>query len=69
MYKLLLVVLFIAAVISLFAGLFFILRDRGHSSRTVRSLGWRVLFCALLLAVLLFGLYSGLITPNQPFPT
>lgn len=68
MFKVLLVVLFFAAVISLFSGLFFILKDRGQSGRTVKALSLRVLFCVLLLVALAYGILSGVITPNNPWP-
>lgn len=68
MFKVLLVVLFFAAVISLFSGLFFILKDRGQSGRTVKALSLRVLFCVLLLVALAYGILSGAITPNNPWP-
>ncbi len=59
MFKLFLVFLFLAAVISLFAGLIFLMRDGSQSHRTVNSLFLRVFFCALLVAAIAFGLYSG----------
>lgn len=68
MFKVLLVVLFFAAVISLFSGLFYILRDRGQSSRTVYALTLRVVFCVLLLLLLIYGIYSGQLMPNSPWP-
>lgn len=68
MFKVLLVVLFFAAVISLFSGLFFILKDQGQSGRTVKALSLRVLFCVLLLLALVYGILSGNLTPNNPWP-
>ncbi|WP_370277424.1 twin transmembrane helix small protein [Pontibacterium sp.] len=68
MFKVLLVVLFLAAVISLFSGLFFILKDQGQSGRTVKALSLRVLFCVLLLLALAYGILSGNLTPNNPWP-
>jgi len=68
MFKLILVLLFFAAVVSLFSGLFFILRDRGQSTRTVKALSIRVFVCILLLALLVYGIYSGHLTPNHPWP-
>ncbi len=68
MFKALLVLVFLAAVISLFSGLFYILRDRGQSSRTVHALTLRVVFCMLLLLLLVYGIYSGQLMPNHPWP-
>ncbi|MDI3325295.1 twin transmembrane helix small protein [Pontibacterium granulatum] len=67
MFKVLLVVLFFAAVISLFSGLFFILKDQGQSGRTVKALSLRVLFCILLLLVIAYGILSGNLTPHNPW--
>lgn len=68
MFKVFLVVLFFAAVISLFSGLFFILKDQGQSDRTVKALSLRVLFCILLLLALAYGILSGNLTPHNPWP-
>lgn len=67
MFKALLVLVFLAAVISLFSGLFYILRDRGQSSRTVHALTLRIVFCMLLLLLLVYGIYSGQLMPNHPW--
>lgn len=45
-------------LISLGAGLVFLVRDRGKTERTVRSLSVRVAFSVLLLALLAFGFAS-----------
>jgi hypothetical protein len=63
MIKLLVVLMLLAIIGSLFSGLFFLYRDRGAGSRTVRALTLRIglsiaLFIALLLAFR-FGLIPG----------
>lgn len=63
MIKLLVVLMLFAIVGSLFSGLFFLYRDRGAGSRTVRALTVRIglsiaLFITLLLAFR-FGLIPG----------
>lgn len=62
--KALLLILFIAVVISLFSGLFFLIKDQGHSNRSVNSLFYRVAFSALIIAVLLYGFYTGELEPQ-----
>lgn len=62
--KLLLLLLFCAVVLSLFSGLFFLIRDQGKSNRTVNSLFLRVAFSVLIIVVLLYGFYTGEITPH-----
>jgi hypothetical protein len=65
--KPLIAVLFIAIVISLFCGLYFLLTDRGQSSRTVNSLFLRVGFSVLLLLVLIYGFYTGELATRAPW--
>ncbi|MCV6591158.1 MAG: DUF2909 domain-containing protein [Marinobacterium sp.] len=67
MIKLLLLVLFLGAVISLFSGLFFLIRDRGQSFRLVNSLYLRVGFCVALLLILVWGFYSGELGSSAPW--
>ncbi len=65
--KPLIVVLFIAILVSLFCGLYFLLTDRGRSNRTVNSLFLRVAFSIALLLVLLYGFYSGELGTHAPW--
>ncbi|MGY8869010.1 MAG: DUF2909 family protein [Pseudomonadales bacterium] len=67
MIKFLLLLLFIGAVVSLFGGLFFLIRDRGSSRRIVYSLYLRVLFCVLLLVLLVYGFFSGQLVSHAPW--
>ncbi|EAR61366.1 twin transmembrane helix small protein [Neptuniibacter caesariensis] len=64
--KLLLLLLFAAVVISLFSGLFFLIKDQGQSHRTVNSLFFRVSFSVLIVVVLIYGFYTGEISPHMP---
>ena len=64
--KILLLLLFAAVLVSLFSGLFFLVRDQGQSHRTVNSLFFRVIFSALIIVVLIYGFYSGELVPHQP---
>ncbi|WP_415890089.1 twin transmembrane helix small protein [Neptuniibacter sp. SY11_33] len=63
--KLLLLLLFIAVLISLFSGLYFLVRDQGQSHRTVNSLFFRVTFSVMIIAVLIYGFYTGEIVPHR----
>jgi hypothetical protein len=67
MIKFLLLLLFIGAVVSLFGGLFFLIRDRGSSRRIVYSLSLRVLFFVLLLVLLVYGFFSGQLVSHAPW--
>ncbi|MET4026484.1 hypothetical protein ABIE59_002010 [Marinobacter sp. MBR-99] len=69
MLKLLIVILLLAVMVSLFSGLFFLIRDGGKTSRVVNSLAVRVALSVLLLAVVLTSLWTGdLILNPTPVP-
>ena len=57
------VILFLVFIIgSLFSALYFLVRDKGQGSRTVKALTVRVVLSLVLFALLMLGVYSGLIT-------
>ena len=63
------VVLFLLAIIgSLFSGLFFLMRDKGASERTVKALTVRVSLPVLLFILLMIGFATGVLQPHAPFP-
>lgn len=56
------VILFIALILaSLASALFFLVKDKGASTRTVRALTWRVVFSIALFALLMIGFHFGFI--------
>lgn len=61
MLKLVIVFLLFAVMLSLFSGLFFLYRDHGAGTRTVRALTWRIGLSIFIFVVLLVGLGTGLI--------
>jgi len=65
------IILFIALVISLFSGYGFLLKDRGISSepsrRTVRALGLRLVLAGLLIGFLFYGVFTGKLGSNAPW--
>ncbi|BES69022.1 twin transmembrane helix small protein [Marinobacter nanhaiticus D15-8W] len=64
MLKVLIVILMFAVVVSLFSGLFFLLKDEGKTQRVLNSLIVRVSLSALLIAVILLALWHGDLTLN-----
>jgi Protein of unknown function (DUF2909) len=58
MFDLLIIVIMLGILISLGAGLYFLVHDRGRSERTVISLTIRVALSVLLLILLAWGLAS-----------
>ncbi|MBH97827.1 MAG: hypothetical protein CMM56_05175 [Rhodospirillaceae bacterium] len=63
MLNFLIIAVMLAITICLGYGLFFLVRDHGKSSRTVKSLSLRVGLAVLLLALLAFGFITRFITP------
>jgi len=65
MYTKILVVLILFTIIgSLFSGLFFLIRDKGASERTVRALTVRISLSLLLFVLLMAGYATGLLQPH-----
>jgi len=65
MYTKILVVLILFTIIgSLFSGLFFLIRDKGASERTVRALTVRISLSLLLFVLLMVGYATGLLQPH-----
>ena len=57
------VILFIVLILaSLGSALYFLVKDKGTSERTVKALTWRVIFSITLFALLMLGYHFGLIT-------
>jgi len=59
--NLIIVLMVIAMIGSLFSALWFMMKDRGQGTRTVKALSVRVSIWAALLALIGVGLYTGLI--------
>ncbi|TGN39428.1 twin transmembrane helix small protein [Marinobacter confluentis] len=64
MLKILIVVLLLAVLVSLFSGLFFLIRDGGKTNRVLNSLALRVALSVALLAVIMLSLWQGGLTLN-----
>lgn len=65
MYTKILVVLILFTIIgSLFSGLFFLIRDKGASDRTVRALTVRISLSVVLFVLLMIGYATGLLQPH-----
>ena len=60
--KIIILVLVAAVVVSLFAGLYFVYKDKGNSTRAVKALTIRVALQAIIVALLLGGVLFGFIT-------
>jgi predicted permease len=62
MFDLLIIIALLGIFISLGCGLYFLVRDRGKTQRTVISLSVRVAFAVLLLILLALGFADRFIT-------
>ena len=58
MFDLLIIVVMVGIIVSLGLGLYFLVKDRGKTERTVWSLTARVSLAALLLVILALGFMS-----------
>lgn len=59
MLKAAIILLLLATLVSLFSGLFFLVKDEGRTSRVVNALTVRVTLTALTIALVTWGFYSG----------
>lgn len=64
MLRAVIVILMLAIMVSLFSGLFFLIRDGGKTRRVVNSLTVRVALSLLLLTVIVIALWQGGLTLN-----
>ncbi|MBX9753365.1 MAG: twin transmembrane helix small protein [Pseudomonadaceae bacterium] len=61
------VILLLATLVSLFSGLFFLVKDEGRGSRVVNALTVRVILAALTVALISWGFYSGQLVSHAPW--
>jgi type IV secretory pathway TrbL component len=62
--KALIILILLVIVGSLFSGLFYLVRDKGTSERTVRALTVRISLSLLLFVLLMIGYATGLLRPH-----
>lgn len=59
------IVTLVIIVASLGSALFYLMRDRGDSRRTLNALKLRIGLSIILFLLILLGYFTGVITPNQ----
>lgn len=64
--KIFVVLLMLVILFWLGNGLYFLLRDKGRSERTVTALSWRIGLSLSLFALLIIGYMLGIIHPHPP---
>jgi len=65
--KVIIVLLFIALVVSLFSGYVFLIKDQGTTRRTWHSLTVRLILAVLLMGFLIYGVYTGRLASQAPW--
>lgn len=63
--KILIVIALIAMIGSLFSAMFFMFKDKGGGTRTVKALTIRVSIWIALFALIVIGLYTGTLKPSN----
>jgi hypothetical protein len=53
--------------VSLFSGLFFLVKDEGNSNRLVTALTVRVVLAVITLALITWGFFSGQLVSHAPW--
>lgn len=59
--KIIVLIFIVLILASLGSALYFMIRDKGGSTRTARALTWRVVFSITLFMLLMLGYHFGLI--------
>ena len=67
MLKVAIVVMLIATIVSLFSGLFFLVKDDASSTRLLKALTVRVLCAAITLTLIAYGYFSGELVYHTPW--
>ena len=67
--KTLIVLILLVIIGSLFSGLFYLVKDKGASERTVRALTVRISLSVLLFILLMLGYATGVLQPHGVYPT
>jgi hypothetical protein len=67
MLKAAIVLMLIATVVSLFSGLFFLVKDDSRSSRLVIALSVRVTLAVITLGLITWGFFSGQLASHAPW--
>jgi len=67
MLKAAIALMLIATVVSLFSGLFFLVKDEGNSHRLVTALTVRVVLAVITLGLITWGFFSGQLVSHAPW--
>jgi len=60
------VTLFLLVIVyNLFAGLYYMMTDKGKTDRTVKALTWRIGLSVFLILLVIVGILTGVIKPHD----
>ena len=68
MPRLIIVIILVAILTSLFSGMYFMIKDRGQSTRNVKALSIRIGLSIFLFILLIIAYLPGIIRPNDVHP-
>jgi len=68
LFKIVVILMLVAIILSLASGMFFLIRDKGQTHRAVTSLTFRITLSVALFVMLLVGYVAGLIKPHGIVP-
>ena len=66
--KILIILVLIAILYSLFSGMFYLIKDKSQSKRTVKALTIRIVLSVALFILLMLGFATGVIQPHGITP-
>ena len=66
--KVLIVLALFAIIVSLGSGMYFLVKDKGHSDRVAKALTIRIILSVSLFGMLMLGIFTGHIKPHGLFP-
>jgi succinate dehydrogenase/fumarate reductase cytochrome b subunit len=67
--RLIVIVFFIAIIYNLGAALYYMMHDKGDGKRMAWALTRRIGLSVLLIALVMLGIWTGLIEPHGIYPT
>ncbi|MEY3017019.1 MAG: hypothetical protein RL336_154 [Pseudomonadota bacterium] len=65
--KIAIIILFLLLVVSLFTSFTFLMKDKGGTRRTWYHLSFRLVVATLLMALLIYGVFTGQLGSNAPW--
>ena len=66
--RLIIILVLAAIIVSLFSGMYFMIKDRSRSTRSVKALSIRIGLSLLLFALLIIAYLTGILHPNGTNP-